>query len=172
MRILNSRVAHPAFAIALTLTRLLQRYFQQAPPAPQTRRPINPQASPLGMRFAAVDCGVAIDPDVVAAQVEGAIGFALAIPLRNQITFKEGLVEQSNFDDYEPARMREMPDVEVHIVKSTERPTRIGEPGVPPVAPAVGNAIAAASRKRLRSLPFDLASLASSPSALESPSTS
>jgi len=109
---------------------------------------------------AAVDCGVAIDPDVVTAQIEGAIGFALAIALRNQVTFKDGLVEQSNFDDYEPARMREMPRVEVHIVKSTERPTGIGEPGVPPVAPAIANAIAAATGKPLCSLPFDLTSLA------------
>jgi len=109
---------------------------------------------------ASVDCGVAIDPDVVKAQVEGAIGFALAIPFRTQITFKDGLVEQNNFDDYEPTRMREMPAVEVHIVKSTERPTGIGEPGVPPLAPAVANAIAAATGKRFRSLPFDLSSLA------------
>ena len=109
---------------------------------------------------AAVDCGVAIDPDVVTAQIEGAIGFALAITLRNQVTFRDGMVEQSNFDDYEPTRMREMPKVEVHIVKSTERPTGIGEPGVPPLAPAIANAIAASTGKRLRSLPLDLSTLA------------
>ena len=109
---------------------------------------------------AAVDCGVAIDPDVVTAQIEGAIGFALAIALRNQVTFRDGMVEQSNFDDYEPTRMREMPKVEVHIVKSTERPTGIGEPGVPPLAPAIANAIAATTGKRLRSLPLDLSTLA------------
>jgi len=109
---------------------------------------------------AAVDCGVAIDPDVVTAQIEGAIGFALAIVLRNRVTFKDGMVEQSNFDDYEPTRMREMPKVEVHIVKSTERPTGIGEPGVPPLAPAIANAIAATTGKRLRSLPLDLSTLA------------
>jgi isoquinoline 1-oxidoreductase beta subunit len=110
---------------------------------------------------AAVDCGVAIDPDVVTAQIEGAIGFALSIALRNQLTFKDGMVEQSNFDDYEPTRMREMPKVEVHIVKSTERPTGIGEPGVPPLAPSIANAIAAATGgKRLRALPFDLSTLA------------
>jgi isoquinoline 1-oxidoreductase beta subunit len=109
---------------------------------------------------AAVDCGVAIDPDVVTAQIEGAIGFALSIALRNQLTFKDGRVEQSNFDDYEPTRMREMPKVEVHIVKSTERPTGIGEPGVPPLAPAIANAIAAATGKRLRALPFDLSAFA------------
>jgi isoquinoline 1-oxidoreductase beta subunit len=109
---------------------------------------------------AAVDCGVAIDPDVVTAQIEGAIGFALSVALRNQITFKNGMVEQSNFDDYEPTRMREMPKVEVHIVKSTERPTGIGEPGVPPLAPAIANAVFAATGKRLRSLPLDLSALA------------
>src|SRR5579862_1926196 len=109
---------------------------------------------------AAVDCGVAIDPDVVTAQIEGAIGFALSIALRNQLTFKDGMVEQSNFDDYEPTRMREMPKVEVHIVKSTERPTGIGEPGVPPLAPAIANAIAASTGKRLRSLPLDLSVIA------------
>jgi isoquinoline 1-oxidoreductase beta subunit len=66
-----------------------------------------------------------------------------------------GLVEQSNFNDHEPIRMREMPRVEVHIVKSTEPPSGIGEPGVPPVAPAIGNVIFAATGRRIRSLPFD-----------------
>jgi len=108
---------------------------------------------------AAVDCGTAIDPDVVTAQIEGAIGFALSIVLRNQVTFKNGVVEQSNFDDYEPTRMREMPKVEVHIVKSAEHPTGIGEPGVPPLAPSIANAIFAATGKRLRSLPLDLTAL-------------
>jgi isoquinoline 1-oxidoreductase beta subunit len=105
---------------------------------------------------AAVDCGVAIDPDVVTAQIEGAIGFAQSIALRNQVTLKNGRVEQSNFDDYEPTRMREMPAVEVHIVKSAERPTGIGEPGVPPLAPAIANAIFAATGKRMHSLPLDV----------------
>jgi isoquinoline 1-oxidoreductase subunit beta len=105
---------------------------------------------------AAVDCGVAINPDIVTAQVEGAIGFALSSVLRNQVTLNDGMVEQSNFDDYEPTRMREMPKVEVHIVRSTQSPTGIGEPGVPPVAPAIGNAIAAANGVRLRSLPLNL----------------
>lgn len=105
---------------------------------------------------AAVDCGVAIDPDVVTAQIEGAIGFAQSIALRNQVTLKNGRVEQGNFDDYEPTRMREMPTIEVHIVKSAERPTGIGEPGVPPLAPAIANAIFAATGKRMRSLPLDI----------------
>jgi len=103
---------------------------------------------------AAVDCGVAVNPDLVVAQVEGAIGFALSAVLRNQITLTQGAVEQRNFDDYEPTRMREMPKVEVHLVKSEERPSGIGEPGVPPLAPAVGNAVFAAGGKRLRDLPF------------------
>lgn len=109
---------------------------------------------------AAVDCGTAINPDVIEAQIQGAIGFALCIPLRSRVTFKDGRVEQSNYDDYEPTRMREMPKVEVHIVKSSEAPSGVGEPGVPPLAPAIGNAIFAATGKRLRNLPFDLQSLA------------
>jgi isoquinoline 1-oxidoreductase beta subunit len=104
---------------------------------------------------AAVDCGIAINPDVIAAQVEGAIGFAMSAVLRNRVTFKEGVVEQGNFDDYEPTRIKEMPAVEVHLVKSAEAPTGIGEPGLPPLAPSIGNAIFAATGKRLRSLPFD-----------------
>jgi isoquinoline 1-oxidoreductase beta subunit len=103
---------------------------------------------------AAVDVGVAVNPDVVAAQVEGAIGFAMSAILRNRITLKNGQVEQSNFDDYEPTRMKEMPVVEVHLVKSAEAPSGIGEPGLPPLAPAIGNAIFAATGKRHRSLPF------------------
>jgi isoquinoline 1-oxidoreductase subunit beta len=107
---------------------------------------------------AAVDCGVAVNPDLVVAQVEGAIGFALPAVLRNRITLTQGVVDQRNFDDYEPTRMREMPKVEVHLVKNEERPSGIGEPGVPPLAPAVGNAVFAAGGKRLRNLPFGLTS--------------
>jgi isoquinoline 1-oxidoreductase beta subunit len=108
---------------------------------------------------AAVDCGVPINPDVIRAQVEGGIGYALGAALRNKITLKDGVVEQANFDSYEPLRMSDMPVVEVHIVPSAEAPTGIGEPGVPPVAPAVSNAIFAATGERLRSLPFALSSL-------------
>ena len=105
---------------------------------------------------AAVDLGTAVNPDLVRSQIEGTVGFALLSVLCNQITLHQGIVEQSNFDDYEPTRMREMPKVEVYIVSSQEDPTGIGEPGVPPVAPAIGNAIAAATGKRLRTLPFGL----------------
>jgi isoquinoline 1-oxidoreductase beta subunit len=108
---------------------------------------------------AAVDVGVAVNPDIVTAQIEGAIGFALSAVLRNQITLDNGVVQQSNFDDYEPTRMREMPRVEVHIVPSDEPPSGIGEPGVPPLAPAIANAVAAATGKRLHSLPLGFTTL-------------
>nr|WP_230426036.1 xanthine dehydrogenase family protein molybdopterin-binding subunit [Ralstonia syzygii] len=102
----------------------------------------------------AVDCGIVVNPDVVRAQVEGGVGFALSAALHGAITLKDGVVEQSNFHDYTPIRINEMPKVEVHIVPSAEKPTGIGEPGVPPLAPAVANAIAAATGKRVRSLPI------------------
>ena len=105
----------------------------------------------------AVDCGIAVNPDNVRAQMEGGIGFGLSAALFGAITLKDGAVEQSNFHDYRILRIDEMPRVEVHIVPSTAAPTGVGEPGVPPVAPAVANAIAAATGKRLRSLPLRLA---------------
>ena len=107
----------------------------------------------------AVDCGIAVNPDVIKAQMEGGVGYGLGAALRNQITFKNGEVEQANFDTYLPLRMSDMPVVEVYIVPSGEKPTGVGEPGVPPVAPAVSNAVFAATGKRLRSLPFDFDSL-------------
>lgn len=102
----------------------------------------------------AVDCGLAINPDNVRAQLEGSVGFALSAALHGEITLKDGVVEQGNFGDYAPIRIDEMPKVEVHIVQSAENPTGIGEPGVPPVAPAVANAIAAATGRWLTRLPF------------------
>lgn len=108
---------------------------------------------------AVVDCGVPINPDVVKAQVEGAIGFAISMVLRNQVTLDKGKVQQRNYDDYEPTRMREMPVVEVHVMNSTERPSGIGEPGVPPLVPAIGNALFAATGKRVRALPFGMKTL-------------
>ena len=105
----------------------------------------------------AVDCGVAVNPDVVRAQMEGGIGFALAAALHGEITLKDGVVEQTNFHQYQVLRINEMPKVDVHIVASTDKPSGVGEPGVPPLAPAVANAIAAATGKRLRTLPFRLA---------------
>jgi isoquinoline 1-oxidoreductase beta subunit len=106
-----------------------------------------------------VDCGTAINPDNIRSQVEGGIGFALS-SLSEEITLKAGRVEQGNFDGFPILRIGEMPKVEVHIVPSGAAPTGIGEPGVPPVAPAVANAIAAATGKRLHRLPFDTRELA------------
>ena len=102
----------------------------------------------------AVDCGTAINPDVIAAQMEGGIGFGLGAVLYGQITLKDGRVEQDNFNSYRVLRMNEMPRVEVHIVPSAEPPTGVGEPGVAPVGPAVANAIFAATGKRIHTLPF------------------
>lgn len=102
----------------------------------------------------AVDCGIAINPDNIRAQVEGAVGFALSAALYGEITLDSGFVQQSNFDGYPLMRIAEMPRVEVHIVPSEEKPTGIGEPGVPPLAPAVANAIGAAIGKYPSRLPF------------------
>jgi isoquinoline 1-oxidoreductase beta subunit len=102
----------------------------------------------------AVDCGTPINPDIIAAQMEGGIGFGLGAALYGAITLKDGRVEQDNFNGYRVLRMNEMPKVEVHIMPSTEAPTGVGEPGVAPVGPAVANAIYAASGRRLHVLPF------------------
>ncbi|MEX3969265.1 xanthine dehydrogenase family protein molybdopterin-binding subunit [Paraburkholderia caribensis] len=108
----------------------------------------------------AVDCGTAINPDVIAAQIEGGIGFGLGAALYGAITLKDGRVEQNNFDGYRVLRIDAMPKVEVHIVASTQAPTGIGEPGVAPVGPAVANAIFAATGKRVYAMPFSTENLA------------
>src|SRR5579863_749149 len=108
----------------------------------------------------AVDCGLVINPDTVRAQMEGGIIFGLTAALKTEITLKDGRVEQSNFHDYQMLRMFESPEIEVHIVPSTENPTGVGEPGVPPVAPALANAIFAATGKRVRHLPIRESDLA------------
>jgi isoquinoline 1-oxidoreductase beta subunit len=104
----------------------------------------------------AVDCGVAVNPDNVRAQMEGGLGYGLSAALYGAITLKEGAVEQSNFHDYQPLRISDMPAVEVHIVPSSEKPSGVGEPGTPVVAPALANALAAATGQRLRRLPLSL----------------
>ena len=108
----------------------------------------------------AVDCGTAVNPDGVRAMTEGAINFALTPVLSGEITIKDGGVEQSNFDGYQVLRMSDAPDIEVHIVAGNGDPGGMGETGVPPLAPAVGNAIFAATGKRIRRLPIDPGSLA------------
>ncbi len=102
----------------------------------------------------AVDCGIAVNPDVIRAQMEGSIGYALAAALTGEITLKEGVVEQGNFDRYPVLRIADMPAIEVHIVPSAEKPTGVGEPGVPPFAPALANAIFAATGKHITQLPL------------------
>src|SRR5207247_425374 len=103
---------------------------------------------------AAVDCGQYVNPDTIAAQIEGGVAFGLSAALHGQITLKGGRVVQSNFHDYEVLRLNEMPEVEVHILPSGEKPGGVGEPGVPPVAPAVANAIFALTGTRVRRLPI------------------
>jgi isoquinoline 1-oxidoreductase beta subunit len=98
--------------------------------------------------WCAVDCGVAVNPDVIRAQIEGGIGYGLSIALYGNITLKDGLVEQSNFNNFRPLRIDEMPEIEVIIVPSTEKPTGVGELGVPTIGPAVGNALALLGRPR------------------------
>jgi isoquinoline 1-oxidoreductase beta subunit len=107
----------------------------------------------------AVDCGVPVNPDVIRAQMEGGIGFALGALYYSEIEIKGGRAAQRNFDTYRALRIHEMPRVEVHIVPSTEKPTGVGEPGVPPLAPAVANALAKLGGPRVRRLPFTRAGL-------------
>jgi isoquinoline 1-oxidoreductase subunit beta len=101
----------------------------------------------------AVDCGIIVNPDTVKAQIEGGIILGLTAALFGEITLKNGRVEQSNFNDYRALRINEAPTIEVHLVISAEAPGGIGEPGTVGIAPAVANAIFAATGKRIRKLP-------------------
>ncbi len=108
----------------------------------------------------AVDCGVAVNPDRVKSQFEGGAAFASSLALKSEITMKGGHVQQSNFDDYFVARITDAPyATEVHIIESTEKPTGVGEPPVPPFLPALCNAIFAATGKRVTKLPIDLSKI-------------
>ena len=102
----------------------------------------------------AVDCGMVVNPDTIVAQMECGIVYGLTAALKGEITIKNGRVEQGNFDDYPLLRLDEMPEIEVHIVKSAEQPGGVGEPGTPPIAPAVANAVFAATGKPVRRLPI------------------
>jgi isoquinoline 1-oxidoreductase beta subunit len=104
----------------------------------------------------AVDCGVAVNPDIVRAQMESGIAYGLTAAMYGAITLKDGVVEQSNFHDYMPLRLTEMPRIGVYIARSDEKPTGVGEPSTPVIAPAVANALAAATGKRIRALPIKL----------------
>jgi isoquinoline 1-oxidoreductase beta subunit len=103
---------------------------------------------------AAFDCGLVVNPLTVEAQVQSAIAFGLSAALYSEITLKDGRVVQSNFHDYRVLRMNEMPLVEVHLAPGGDKPTGVGEPGTPPVAPAVANALFALTGKRARQLPL------------------
>lgn len=102
----------------------------------------------------AVDCGVPVNPDVIRAQMEGGIGYGLGAIMRNAITLTDGIVDQENFPDYEPIRISDMPEIEVHIMPSTEVPTGVGEPGLPPSGPALANAIHSLTGQWITHLPM------------------
>jgi isoquinoline 1-oxidoreductase beta subunit len=103
----------------------------------------------------ALDCGVAVNPDNIRAQIEGGVGFGLGAILRSRLTLDNGRVVEGNFDGYEVLRIEDMPKVDVHIMASSAAPTGVGEPGVPPIGPAVANAFHAATKRRVRALPFN-----------------
>jgi isoquinoline 1-oxidoreductase beta subunit len=105
----------------------------------------------------AIDCGPVVNPDGVEAQMQSGIVFGLSAALYGEITLRDGRVVQGNFHDYPVLRLHEMPRVEVHIVRHSDRMGGVGEPGTPPIAPAVANALFALTGKRLRSLPLRLA---------------
>jgi isoquinoline 1-oxidoreductase beta subunit len=107
----------------------------------------------------AIDCGTIVNPDTVKAQMESGIIFGITAALFGEITIKDGRVEQGNFDDYRMLRINEAPLIEVHLVKSTEAPGGVGEPGTSAVMPAVANAIFAATGERVRKLPINSAQL-------------
>ena len=103
----------------------------------------------------AVDCGLAVNPDSVQAQVEGGMNYALTPVLSGEITIKEGAVQESNFHNYQVLRIKDAPEIQVHLVQAEGDPADgVGEAGVPPLAPAVANAIFAATGKRVRRLPM------------------
>ncbi len=104
----------------------------------------------------AIDCGMVVNPDTIAAQIEGGIVYGLSAALKGKVTIEKGGVKQSNFHDYQVLRMSEMPVVEVYLVPSGDLPGGVGEPGTPPIAPAVANAVFAATGKRVRTLPIAL----------------
>ena len=101
-----------------------------------------------------VDCGQTVNPMTIRAQMQGAIVYGLGATIKSEITVKNGQIDQSNYNDYEVLRMNEMPQVDVHIIKNNEEPGGVGEPGLPPIAPAVTNAVFAATGKRIRKLPI------------------
>ena len=116
---------------------------------------LRPDGTPRVHRVVcAVDCGPVVNPSIVEAQMEGAIVYGLTAALWGEITIDKGRAQQSNFHNYQMLRLADMPKVEVHIVPSTDSQGGVGEPGTPPIAPAVCNAIFALNGKRIRKLPI------------------
>ena len=107
--------------------------------------------------FVVLDCGTFINPNTCFGQMEGAVVFGLSLAKIGKITLEQGQVVQGSFDDYPVLRFRDCPSIQVELVESNELPAGVGEPGVPPIAPALANAIYAASGKRIRNLPIKLA---------------
>jgi isoquinoline 1-oxidoreductase beta subunit len=102
----------------------------------------------------AIDCGLPVNPDTIVAQMQGGIVFGLSAALWGEVTLADGRVQQSNFHDYRVMRMNEVPDIDVHIVPSTQPPGGVGEPGTSVSIPALANAVFAATGKRIRKLPI------------------
>jgi isoquinoline 1-oxidoreductase beta subunit len=132
----------------------IHKFFSDAIVAEVAEVTLGDQGIRVDRVVCAVDCGFALNPDVVAAQMEGGIVYALSAALNGAITLEGGRVKQSNFHDYPVLRLREMPRVDVHIVESAEDPHGVGEPAVPPLAPAVANAVAMATGRPVRRLPL------------------
>ena len=106
-----------------------------------------------------IDCGHYVNPDNVVAQTQGNIVMGISAAIKDGITFSNGKCDQTNYHEYQVLRMNETPEMEVHIIQSGAEPGGVGEPGLPPVAPALGNAIFAATGIRLRRLPIDISSI-------------
>jgi len=106
--------------------------------------------------IALMDCGWYVNPDIIRQQVEGSIIMALGAATKHDIQFKDGMAVQHNFDTYQMPRINEIPEIEVHIVDNDEKAGGVGEPGLPPLAPALCNAIFDLTNKRIRKLPFNL----------------
>ncbi|NQV78211.1 MAG: xanthine dehydrogenase family protein molybdopterin-binding subunit, partial [Lutibacter sp.] len=104
--------------------------------------------------FTAIDCGTAVNKNTIEAQMQGSAVFGMSLAFYGKITAKDGAIEQSNYNDYQMTRIPQVPKIHVEIVESTERPTGVGEPGVPVIAPAIVNAIFKATGKRYYNLPL------------------
>jgi isoquinoline 1-oxidoreductase beta subunit len=134
----------------------IHKFFSDSIVAEVAEVTVGPKGLRVDRVVCAIDCGLALNPDIIKAQMEGGIVYALSAALKGAITLEAGRVKQSNFHDYPVLRHSEMPHVEVYILESTDAPHGVGEPAVPPLAPAVANALAMATGKPVRRLPLAL----------------